>query len=76
MKLNEEQRARIEIGRAMVHVTEKGAEFYIEDVFDAYGEPSKGYKGKVYAFTEEGDLVGGPEPFDSLDECKAALEAL
>ena len=71
MRLDSGQRANIEVGRAMLGVSADGAEYYIEDVMDVYGQPSEKHKGCVYAFDADGDAVGGMYP--SLDACKEAL---
>lgn len=49
-KLTNTQKARIEAGYAMLYTGAKGAERYIENVFDIYDKPSKAYRGKVYVW--------------------------
>lgn len=77
MKLTNDQRHMIELGQAMVYTTPNGAEYYIEDVLDITGKPSRKYKNHVYVFNENNDIIGSAlEPFKNISEAKKYLDEL
>lgn len=79
MRLGSKQRDRIERGWAMTYIGGSGAGFYIESVLNVHDEPSEKYRGMVYVFGEDGDLVDRGEdtyePFESLDDAKEWCDA-
>ena len=80
IKLTAEQRDRIERGYAMVYTGERGAEFYIENVLDAYGRPSEKHRGEVYVYGPDDNLVdrgeGTYELFQSLEEAERYCDSV
>lgn len=55
-EFDEEQKARIEAGYAMLYTGENGATRYIESVLDINGNPAKTYEGKVYVWLSSGSI--------------------